>query len=91
MIHQVGSKTEWLFLSASFSEKFGLVFYNTGKRFFLLKDGTRDIQNSLPFERSACFYVIITENFESFQYFNFETDFLENENHLQKTGVSFFN
>ena len=25
-----------------------------------------------------------------FQYLNFETDFLENENHFQKTGVAFF-
>ena len=27
---------------------------------------------------------------ELFQYFNFETDFLENENFFQKTGVPFF-
>ena len=25
-----------------------------------------------------------------FQYFNFETDFLENENYFPKTGVQFF-
>ena len=31
----------------------------------------------------------ISGNFELFQYFNFETDFLENENFFQKTGVSF--
>ena len=31
----------------------------------------------------------ISENFEHFQYFNFETDFLENENFFQKTGVPF--
>ena len=31
----------------------------------------------------------ITGNFERFQYFNFETDFLENENLFQKTGVIF--
>ena len=49
-----------------------------------------DFQNSSPFERSACFYVTINENFERFQYFNFETDFLENENLFQKTGVPFF-
>ena len=29
----------------------------------------------------------ISENVEHFQYFNFETDFLENENFFQKTGV----
>ena len=31
----------------------------------------------------------ISGNFERFQYFNFETDFLENENLFQKTGVPF--
>ena len=35
------------------------------------------------------FYVIICGNFERFQYFNFETDFVENENLFQKTGVTF--
>ena len=35
------------------------------------------------------FYVTISEDFEHFQYFNFETDFLENENFFQKTGVKF--
>ena len=29
----------------------------------LLKSGTRDFLNSPPFERSACFYVTISENF----------------------------
>ena len=32
----------------------------------------------------------ISENFEHFHYFNFETDFLENKNFFQKTGVKFF-
>ena len=41
-------------------------------------------------ERSSCFYVTISENFEHFQYFNFKTDFLENENFFQKTGLGFF-
>ena len=40
-----------------------------------LKSGTRDFSNNLPFKRSACFYVTITENFERFQYLNFETSF----------------
>ena len=56
----------------------------------LLKSGTRDLQNSPPFERLACFYVTISENFERFQQCNFKTDFLENENLFQKTGVLFF-
>ena len=29
-------------------------------------------------------------SFERFQYFNFEADFLKNENFLQKTEVPFF-
>ena len=49
-----------------------------------------DFQNSPPFERSAYFYVRISESFKRFQYFNFETNFLENENLFQKTGVPFF-
>ena len=32
---------------------------------------------------------MISEYFEHLQYFNFETDFLENENFLKKTGVVF--
>ena len=31
----------------------------------------------------------ISENFEHFRNFDFETDFLENENFFQKTGVPF--
>ena len=84
----------------SSTAKFGLVFVLTHENAFifkpteraqvLLKNGTRDFQTSLPFERSTCFYVTISENFEHFQYFNFETDFLENENFFHKTGVPFF-
>ena len=43
-----------------------------------------------PFEILACFYEKISENFERFQYFNFDTDSLKNENLFQKTGVQFF-
>ena len=46
-----------------------------------------DFQNSPPSERSACFHVTITGNFERFQYFNFETDYLDNENLFQKTAL----
>ena len=35
------------------------------------------------------FYVTISRNFERFQYCDFETDFLENENLFEKTGLSF--
>ena len=104
VIHQTDSKKGWLLLSASFTAKFRLVFVLTlenafTKRFHfhankktqvLLKNSTRDFQNSPPLERSACFYVTINENFEHFQCFNFETDFLENQNFSQKTGVPFF-
>ena len=49
-----------------------------------------DFQNIAPLERSACFYVTISGNFERFQYFNFETAFLEKEILFQKTGVPAF-
>ena len=32
----------------------------------LLKNGTRNFQNSPPFERSTCFFVTISGNFERF-------------------------
>ena len=53
------------------------------------KNGAR-LQNSSPFERSACFYVTMTKNFERYLYFNFETNQLKNENLFQKTRVLFF-
>ena len=34
--------------------------------------------------------MIISESFKRFQYFNFEKNFLENENLFQKTVVPFF-
>ena len=37
----------------------------------------------------AYIYMIITENFERFCYFNFETSFLKNENIFRKTWVPF--
>ena len=62
-------------------------------KIFLLSftfNGTRDFQTSPPFERSVCFYVTICESFKRFQYFNFETNFLEDENLFQKTRVPSF-
>ena len=41
------------------------------------------------FERSACFYVTVSRNFERFQYFNFEINFLKNKKLLQKMEYSF--
>ena len=66
------------------------ILRSTERAQVLLKNDTRDFQNSPPFERSAYFYVTISANFKRFQYFNFETYFLENESHFKKTSVPFF-
>ena len=104
VIHQIDSKNEWLLLLAGFTAKFGLVFVLALENSFSWrfhfkasrksigssKERYKDFQNDHPFEKLSCFYVIISENVKRFQYFNFETDFLENENLFQKTGVPFF-
>ena len=99
---QIDSQNEWLLFSAGFTANLGwflCLHWKTLRRFILkpseraqvlLKNGTRYFQNSPLLERSACFFVTIRENFERSQYFNFETDFLENEKLFQKTGVTFF-
>ena len=91
-----------MLVSAGFTAKFRLVFVLTLESAFfrvfkakrnsivLLKNGTRDFQINPPFERLACFYVTISGSFGLFQYCDFETIFLENENLVQKTGVSLF-
>ena len=57
----------------------------------LLKNCTRNyFKNGYSLEKSAYFYVTITEKFERFQYFNFESNFVKIENHFQKAGVMFF-
>ena len=48
-----------------------------------------NFQNSPPFGRSACFYMSISESFKHFQFFDFKTDFLKNENFFQKLGECF--
>ena len=68
----------------------GFILNPTERAEALLKNGTRYFQNSPPFERSACFYETTNGNFERFQYFNFEANFLENKSLFQKTGVPFF-
>ena len=80
------------FLSEHWETPFlrGFILKPTERAIILLQNSTRDFQNSPPFERSACFYVTISGNFERLQYFNYETNFLENENLFQKTGVPFF-
>ena len=67
----------------------GFILKPTERVKVLLKS-TRDFQNSPPLGGSACFYVTISENFEHFQYFNFETDLPENENLFEETGVPSF-
>ena len=47
----------------------------------------RVLTGNSVFERSACFYVKITGNFERFQFFDFKTNFLKNANSSQKTGI----
>ena len=77
---------------APFSKSSGKIWVvsclNTGKHVFLevsfQRNRTMDFQNSPLFERSACFYVTITGNFERFQYFNFEKNFLIRENFKKK-------
>ena len=101
MIHQIGSKNEWLLLSVTFTAKLEsktfflgvLILKPTERAKVLLKNGTMDFQNIPPFERSACLYLTIRESFKRFRYFNFETYSLENENleyRYQKSGVPFF-
>ena len=65
-----------------FQEKAFCRFYFQAKRTSIgsFKNGTRDFQKSPLFERPTCFYVVMTENFERFQYFNFETSFQKNKN-----------
>ena len=93
-------KNEWLLLSVTFTA----IVLTFEKAFFLefsflkpteraqvpLKNGTKEFQNSAPLERLACFYVTISESFKRFQYFNFETNFLKQENLFQRSGVPFF-
>ena len=103
MIHQVSSKNERLLLSVTITAKLELDFALSengfSKSFHFKanrksmgssKSGTRDFQNSPPFERSVGFYVTISESLKRFQYFNFETNFLENKNLFQKPGVLLF-
>ena len=88
-------------LLSGFTAEFKLVFVltleNAVSETFHFKANIKSIgsskkryQNSPPFDRSECFYVRISGNFERFQYFNFETDFLDNENLSQKTGLPLF-
>ena len=85
---------------SKFTAKFGLAFALTlESSFFILKPTVRaqvllknrsgDFENSSLFERSVCLYVTASGNLERFQYLNFETDFLENENFFKKLEYRF--
>ena len=55
-----------------------LILKLTERQLIVLKNDTRYFQNSLLFERLACFYVTITGTFKRFKYFIFEANFLKN-------------
>ena len=85
VIHQIGIKNEWLLLPASFEAKFGLVFVltleNAFLRGFVLKPTeSASVLGICKIALRLRRFVTISENFRRFQYFNFETNFLENEN-----------
>ena len=62
----------------------GFILKATERAYVVLKNDTKDFQNSPLFARLACFYVTISGNFERVQYVNFETDFLKTKNPFQK-------
>ena len=64
--------------------------YSQERAWIPLINGTRDFQNSPSFERSACFYMTTTGNFERFHYFIFETNFLKNRNLFSKNWSTAF-
>ena len=71
------AKPELVFVLRN-EKAFSLRFHFTAKRKCIdsSKNGTSDFQNSPPFERSACFYVTITECFEkTFNTFNLQEIF----------------
>ena len=76
-----------LTLENAFPERFH--FKANRRSIDFLKSGTNDFQNSPEFKRLACLHLTISGKFKGFQYFNFEKDFLKNENLFQKTGARF--
>ena len=67
----------------------GFILKPTERAYVILKESTRDFQNSPLLERSTCFYVTIIGTFEHFQYFNFEAGFLESRNGVFPVTTSF--
>ena len=68
----------------------GFISKQEERPWILLKNGAMNFQNSRSFERSACFYVKATGNFERFYFFISGTNFLTNKKNFPKTGVTFF-
>ena len=56
----------------------------------LLKNGARGFQNSLPFDRLESFYVIISQCYKRFQYFNLEKIFWKIKTFFRKVENCFF-
>ena len=67
----------------------GFILQPRERAWILLKNGTRDIKNSRPFERLACFCVTTTGNFECFLYFIFEFNFLKTKIFFKKLEYRF--
>ena len=88
MIHGINIENDGLLLIKRFF--LGIVFQSEQKELGSSRKRYLCFQNSLPFKRSACFYVTISGNLERFQYFNFKTDFLENKNLFEKIRVPLF-
>ena len=87
VIHQTRDQTD-----RKHSKKYlgrGSILKPTERAQVLLKNATRDFQNRPPIKRSAYFYMTITADFERFQYFEFETSFLKNENTLKRLKYPF--
>ena len=80
-------KTGFYMITASVLKGLKVLFKTYRKSAGSSKNDTIDFQISPLFERSTCFYVTISGNFEVV---NFETDLLGNKNLFQKTRVLFF-
>ena len=50
----------------------------------LLKNGTRDFQNSSPFDRLACFYVTFSGNFKRFKALTLQQIFCKTKTFFKK-------
>ena len=75
------------FTGKRFSFQRGFISKLTERAQVILKNSTRNFQNSPPFERSACFYVTISGNFELFQ---LEYRFLVESIKVTATDIRYF-